>query len=84
MVLMLSMISFFFFFLYFLVGDSSMGRQIQLLLSGHTQRRRSRHEGIVSFIILSSLFLIKKLYTKDKMTYNLTVQVIPVDIFKRT
>lgn len=39
---------------------------------------------VLSLIILSSLSLIKKSYTEDKMTYNFTVLVIPVDIFKRT
>lgn len=32
----------------FSVGDRCVGRQIQLLLSGNTQRRRIRHEGTVS------------------------------------
>lgn len=36
------------FFFFFPVSDGSMGRQIQLLLSGHTQWRRSRYEGTVS------------------------------------
>lgn len=45
----LLMISFFLFF-FFTVGDGSMGRPIQLLLSGHTQCRRIGHEGTGSLL----------------------------------